>query len=277
MFRRPPATWQNQPVSQLSSSAAVVSASTQPANAARGATLGIVLLGLNAYAVALLLPVAHVGLGGALDSALMIAPLAALFGGAALVGRGQRRDLERALLLAVFPATLAIALALRRDLAAQGALDGVGLMAAAASSLAYAAYAARLSARPEHLRVTRVQPLPLAARLDEPAERRWLRRGVLATTACGAFLVAVLAPALGDRSELVERWGEAADEATVLAAVLGASASVLAIAAIVGPALRANRPGHPAPSRRTARLAVAATIAAVAFMFWWLLAHFDAR
>lgn len=229
-------------------------------------------LGANLWAVALLLPVVHGGARGVLDLLAAPAPLVPLALGALALapGRGsppRRRGLAIAMLLLAFPVALAIVLASRADLSDRDAWGPVGLAAAALSLLAYGAVSAEACARPLVLRTSTAQGLAIAQPAREPDARRWLRRSVLAMTSGGALLAAVAAPALGSRATLLRVWGESADEATVLASVVGATVGAVGIAAIVGPRLRAPRAGElPAPSRRALRVSVAMLLASVALV-----------
>lgn len=232
-------------------------------------------LGANLWAIALLLPVLHGGVRSALDVALVPLPLLPLAIGAlalAAPGDARRRRLAIATLLLIFPLTLAGVLAARADLADRDAWGALGLLVAACSLLAYGAVAAEACARPLELRTSVAHALVSPQVASEPFARTWLRRAVLGGATVGGLLIAVVAPAAGSRASLVSAWGEAADEATVLASVVGATASALAIAGIIGPRLRAARPGElPSETRTSMRVTVTLLLAGAGIIGYALL------
>ncbi|MDQ3037172.1 MAG: hypothetical protein M3Y87_32565 [Myxococcota bacterium] len=236
-------------------------------------------LGANLWTIALLLPVVHGGARGALDAILVALPLVPLaIGALALAANGDRRarGLAIATLLFTFPVTLAGVLAARADLADRDAWGAIGLSIAALSLLAYGAVAAEACARPLTLRTSTAQALTSVVATAEPLGRTWLRRAVLASTIGGGLLIAVVAPAAGSRATLVRAWGESADEATVLASIVGASVSAIAIAALLGPRLRAARAGElPSASRRTMRIAAALSLATLGLAGYVMLRVLD--
>lgn len=245
-------------------------------------------LGGNLWIVALVLPMLHGGARGVLDWVLAVLPLAPLALGALALGsptnhwpprvlaaaqsgpRGRASADNAALgrmvatgaLLFGFPVALATVLATRTDLADREAWGALGLSAVAGSTLAYGALAAEACSRPLGLRVSSATSLSVLG-AHEPSARTWLRRGVLGMATLGAIGIAIVAPALGSRASLLQAWGEAADEATVLASIVGAAAGAFSLAVVLGPRLRAPRPGErlgPA----VVRVSFALTIACVA-------------
>lgn len=231
-------------------------------------------LGANAWVIALLLPVLHGGARDALDLFAAALPLVALVAGAALLAHGVRpirRRLAILLLLFVFPVALALALAHRTDLADRDAWGAVGLFAAALSILGYGAVAAEACSRPLTLRTSSAQALTAPLVAVEPRIRTGARRAVLGVATAGALAAGVVAPALGARAELVRAWGDAADEAMVLACVVGASAGAAGLAATIGPRLRAARPGD--EPRAGPRIAVAIVLATLALVLYAVLRH----
>ncbi|WP_157068866.1 hypothetical protein [Sandaracinus amylolyticus] len=236
-------------------------------------------LGANLWAVALLLPVLHGGARGALDAVIVLLPLVPLAIGARALAAGvprlspvAQRGLAVSTLLFAFPITLAGAIASRADLADRDAWGPLGLLVASISLLAYGAVSAEACGRPVVLRTSSAQGLATAQPASEPPLRRWLRRATLGGVTGGALLAAVVAPAIGARATLVRTWGESADEATVLASIVGAAAGSIGLAAFVGPRLRAPRAGElPSASRRAVRVSVAMLLAAVALVAFFLL------
>lgn len=251
---------------------------------------------MNAWVVALLVPSLH--LGPSLEVLIgTSAPLLVLGLGLALPAGASRRErpasagrppdsggsARRATLgsarcwalLAGYPGAIGAVLAWRSELAERDAHGPVGLTLAALSILAFVAAAAHASslAQPESAVQTQT-PLerdPVA----EPRARRWVRRLLLGASAAGALALSLMAPALASRRERVERWGDGADDATVLAAVVGAIVGCVALGVIVGPALRAARVGGDPPGRRQRRLAAAMLVAVAAGVAWLVLRHFD--
>lgn len=233
----------------------------------------VAVLGVNAWVVVLLAPAVHVGLDLA-HLALALLPLAALAYGAACLGR--RIEHARWALLLGVPAGVGGVLALDRRLTQHEAYGTVGLVLATISLLAFVAAVASAVGREQATTPATSQPLVGKEPVREPPARRVLRRALLAVSALGALAITVLAPALSARRERAAIWGEAADDAMGLTAVVAAVVAAVALGTLLGPALRAERPraGDPARSRR--RLAGAMLIATAAGVGWLVLRHFDA-
>ncbi|MCZ7682382.1 MAG: hypothetical protein M5U28_27755 [Sandaracinaceae bacterium] len=233
----------------------------------------VAVLGVNAWVVVLLAPAVHVGLDLA-HLALALLPAAPLAYGVACLGRRVERA-RWALLLGV-PAGMGGVLALDRRLTEHEAYGTAGLVLATLSLLAFVAAAASAAGREQVTTPATSQPLVGKEPVVEPASRRVLRRALLAVSALGALAITVLAPALSARRDRAAAWGEAADDALGLTAVVAAVVAAIALGTLVGPSLRAERPraGEPARSRR--RLAGAMLIATAAGVGWLVLRHFDA-
>jgi hypothetical protein len=234
----------------------------------------VLALGINVWAIALLLPVIHSGTREA-AALWMAAPLVPLVAGVVLlatVARPLRRTLAIVALLFLFPVALVLGLAFGTDLADRDAWGPVGLSAAALSMLAYGALAAEVCARPLALRTSTVQPLPAPSLVVAPKLQTWLRRGVLGTATAGALGAAVIAPSLGSRADLLRAWGDAADEATVLGCIVATGVGALSIAGVLGPRLRALRPAQEVrPGPRIATSLGLASFAAIAYgVLRWL-------
>lgn len=230
----------------------------------------LAILGVNAWIVALLVPSLHLEVGLDLDLLVSCAPLAVLAIALAIPHRGAARWG----LLAGYPTSIALALGLRTELTERDAHGTAGLVLAALSLLAFVAAAAHASShQPGSAELqTPLERDPVA----EPLARRWVRRALLALAAAGALAITLVAPTLAGRRERVERWGEAADDATVLAAIVAATVACVAVGAIVGPSLRAARPGSHPPAQRQRRLAASMLLAVAAGVGWLVLRHFDA-
>lgn len=241
------------------------------ANVDRQLKLRVALLGLNAWVISLLVPMLHVGVDpkGALITSL---PLVVLGLGLAALGRNVEH--ARWLLLAGYPPSIGGVLAWRSELTVREVHGTLGLALAALSLLAFTAAVARACApTPRNLASppVRLERAPVA----EPARRRWLRRALLGISGAGSLALVLLAPTFLSRSERLERWGKAADDATVLAIVVATVLSCALMGMVVGPALRAPRLGSERPTQRQQRLAISMLIAVAAAVGWLVLRHFD--
>jgi len=233
------------------------------------------LLGLNAWIVVYLVPTVHLGMGDLLSTLLALAPLALL-----ALGLGSlqvRPDVARGALLVGFPPALGLAAAARPDLVARGIVDPLSVGLGAASLLAFVAFAARACVRPDRTKPATAQEGRAREPVVEPASRRWLRRILLAVSALGAAAVVGVAPVAADRAALAERWGDALDDALVLAVVVASVASAFALGAIVGPALRAERKSSATEARRRRRASVSIVLAMAAGAAWAVLGYLDAN
>jgi len=241
-----------------------------------GATeaLRIAALGTNLWALAVLLPLLE-GVRDPRETLLAPSPLAVLAVGVLALLAGPRigpRTIATAALLFVFPVSLAALSAWHG-----GADPHAGqLFVTALSVAAYGAVATDACARPLALRTSTAEALPAALAAVQDPRQVLLRRALLGGSALAALLVSVVAPALGSEDELVRLWRDAAEEATVLGAVVGAVASAAAIAGLVGPALRAARPGE-LPRRPASRIAIALFLAGAGLAGALILRHLEAR
>ena len=231
----------------------------------------VALLALNAWLVVLALPVLHVG---AASGSLLLA--AAPLGLVAIGLWARSVAAARALLLGGFPPALALAVAFYPELVERDAYGPFGMGVAALSLVGYVAAAAHATGGALAILPHEEHPASPKEPVAEPPARRWLRRFLLGAGTIGALAIAVVAPAAGRHRELVERWGEAAPDAAVLAAVVAGLLAAVALGGVIGPALRAERSARPPAARRRV-LAVALFVATVAGMAWLLLAYFDAQ
>src|SRR5512134_479976 len=139
--------------------------------AADPATLArVVLLGLNAWLVVLLIPSLHVGLVGPGDLMVLAVPLTALACGIALIARGSLAA-ARWILLALVPATLGGAIAVRPALVELEAYGTIGVTLAAASVLAFLAASAHAVSADRELKPAVAQPLVGKEPVVEPIAR----------------------------------------------------------------------------------------------------------
>lgn len=239
----------------------------------RADLLRVGILGLNAWAVGVLLPTFHVGLASTLEGLAAVAPLAVLAVGVSSLSRGS--PLARWALLAGVPPALVIPAAIRDASLVDDAFDAISLSLAAISLLAYLAAAAHAVARPSLTKPAVAVPLSSKEPVAEPLARRWLRRALLGVTAIGAFATVVVAPAWATVRERRAAWGDASDDAGVLTAVVAAVVTAFAIGSIVGPALRAERARATAALSSRRRLAVAILVGTAAGIAWMVLTHFE--
>ncbi len=230
------------------------------------------LLGVNAWVVVVLAPLVHVDAGAA-SLALALLPLAALGYGVLMLGR--RLEHARWALLLGVPLCTGGVLALAPALTEHDAYGAAGLVLAAASLVAFVAASASAVGREHGTTPATSQPLAGKEPVVEPSARRVLRRALLGVAAAGGIAIAVLAPALADRRERVDTWGDAADDASALTAVVAAVVAAIALGTIIGPALRAVRARSEGAQRSRRRLATAMLIGTAAGVGWLVLRHFD--
>jgi len=207
--------------------------------------LAVLLLGLNPWVIALLWPELTLpdwSAAGLLGTLACLLPL--LLGAVARGVFGNQPRVPQwaagALWLAIYPATLAAALALRQDALAQASLGPVTLTLLWLSLCAFGAGAAQACApnAPE-LVATR------AALGNEPwdapeVERRGLQHAIVTLSIAGAAALAVIAPTLGGFEELEAAWGEAARAGGVLTAVVAGALAVATIGVFLGGGLRSD-------------------------------------
>jgi len=222
--------------------------------------LRVWVLGVNAWAVLLLLPCLLAGPRSAMHLIWLAAPLLPLALGGALLARA--RTIAAWVLLGVFPTLMAAVVAIVPRLVVQPAYSTTGIVIGAISSVAFGAGAALASGRPEGLRTSSRRPLGSVAALSEAPRRSRLRWAVVGTAVAGATVLAVVAPFHGGVAAYQAVWGPAGPEAGVMSAVVAGTLAAAALALFVGPLLRADR-GRP-PSRRAVRRRVTALLMSVA-------------
>lgn len=230
-----------------------------------GGLIRTIALGLNAWAVAVALPTRAGGIHGTADVVLVLLPLAALALGARAMARG--RDSALGLLAIGVPVLIVTAVAGRADPELSDRYGTATTVLAALSIAGYVSVVADALGRPRHVHATRETALALAARARPSS--RGLRALVLGTTSVLAMVLTIVVPALGSTASAREVWGEAADEGRVLTALVGATVACIAAGAIVGPALRAQRPG---PARDgTLAITLSLVVAATGAVAWAIL------
>lgn len=213
------------------------------------------VLGLNAWALLAALPLFVGGPRELSAIAWLTAPLPFLAAGTALIQR--QREIAGWLLLGAFPASLAGVVGGLGKLTLHSPFSTTGLSIGAVSLVAFGAAAALALTRPTRLRTAVWRPLDAVAPLEGPRVRWVGRRLLLAVTGAFALALALIAPEVGDLSGFAAAWGEAAEEAATLNAVMGGALGASLLALIVGPGLRAS---HRQVTRRRAGRRAAALI-----------------
>lgn len=231
------------------------------------------LLGLNAWVVVFLVPSLHLPDRGLAAWALAGTGLALLAAG--IAGLGARPEGARIALLALYPSVLGLAVAASPALVEREVFDPLTSVLGGASLLAYVALAARSCARAEDLRPSTSHPSAGRDPVAEPRARRWMRRALLGLTAVGGFVMVAVAPVWATRAERAALWGEARDDGAVLAVVVASVTAALAIGAIVGPALRAERRPNRSVLGGRRSLWLSLGLAAAALAGWLVLEYLD--
>lgn len=223
----------------------------------------VLVLGVNLWLVVAAIPAAiHQHWLGAALSLLVLLPLGAgavTLGAEAPAEGGRSRLLATLLLLGGVPVgALAFVLWLERS-AAGDSHPPLALALGSASVLAYLAVSASVLARPVERSDVRHRDMTTLTEDRAAGGRRWRRRLVLGVAGFGALALALVAPYAGGEGALFRAWGEAADAAGTLAAVVGGALGALVLAAFVGPGLRRQRP--PPLTRQRWRVAMFTLVA----------------
>lgn len=179
------------------------------------------------------------------------------------------RRLTEAVLFGIAPLFLVAALAARTELVPREVLGTLHAALIAGASAAYLAAVAHLSTTHAHERRARPQPLPPSARIVEPRWPRALRGLLVGGTALAALALVAVAPLVTGHATRLARYGiDGAETAALLAAVLGLAAGIVALGAIVAPALRARSGADRLPSRLGPLGWIAVAIVATALWAW---------
>jgi len=238
---------------------------------ARGERLRVALVGANAWLVCGVIPVAQAAghpLGAIAALGLGLVVLAA---GVLALGRERSATVAGWLLLALFPALLALGLALPIELHAPEALSpGVAVFGAVAF-VAYGMVAARAVARPPGTRASTRHALTATPRAREDVGKLVARRALLAVVAIAALGLVAVAP-FAEAGQLVRAFPGAPGEAAVMATVVGGVLASLLAGALLGPGLRAARVARPVVGRalvvRVLTLFGVAVLGVVAYLVW---------
>jgi len=233
--------------------------------------LRVAVLGANAWLLTLVLP-AWLGAPRAplATAAAAALPLAALLPGCLQLGAGDP-GLRRAtwLLLAAFPALLAVGLLGIEGTLQEPPASGPGWLLGLASLAAYVVVAAAETGVPRREHPGRSRPLDDAEALPrDPPATRWLRRGLLTVSLMGAVALVWFPVALPEGAWMDTAWSEAAREARVLVSVVAVALGVAVLTLFVGPALRAHRGRGPQGRFVRRRLATSLVLAALAAAAW---------
>jgi hypothetical protein len=222
--------------------------------AARRERLRVLLLGANLWVLCVLWPL----LGSRATSPTellvgLLCPLPLLLGGVLSVPAGSQ-FLRSSCWLVVYPAVLALALAVRPESVNQHLYGSFGLILVWLSLCAYgaAAVTAAVTRAPELLAVHSTLG---AEPGDAPRSGRTaLQRGLIVVSFAGAAALCMVAPRWGGLPLLDRAAGDAALSAGVLTAVVGAALGIATIAVYLSSALRAKpkpEPRSDAPLRVT--------------------------
>lgn len=228
---------------------------------AEGGRVRALVLGVDAWAVGLFVPLLLAGTGGGLLAVSML-PLAALGIGVAL---WPRRGAVW-WVLGVFPVMLVgvVGLADRG-----GAIHETATLALAALALALHVFGVAAVVRPAPRSGTTVRPLTALA-VDHAAMRRArVRTLVLCLCGVGAAALAVVVPTWGSSREVERVFGDSAQAASAFVATVAVVLSVAVLAGLVAPATRLPRAVQ--PGRRSTRVALLSMVVVMGAGVWYLL------
>lgn len=236
--------------------------------ASESSTVRASILGVNAWLVTVLWPLASSGnLRDTVQSAIACGSLVVLVAGLVAL-RAQRRGVGAWLSLCAFPASVIGATAWRST-TWNPAGEPLVLVLQALSLLAYgAAVAPNAEAAP--IVSSRQVALEADAIDIESARTRRTRIALTALACIGTFVLAVLAPVLGDAGAFQQAWGDATREGGVLIAVVGASAAVATVTGFAG-ALRADPDDAVSPRDRWLRVTSLLALALLGAATWFAI------
>ena len=222
--------------------------------------LSVLVLGISTIVLGAVLPASarHAGW----PTAWIALPAGALLVGVVLLIATKRGSMAAAALLVGVPSGLVVVL-----VAEDTRLDSfgvAGLSGACAALVAFGlAVTYAVSASAPLAQVTEKGLAGAAPTLDDGG-RRWLSRVWMALGAVAAWVLVVVAPALGTRAELRRAYGEAAPDVEALVALAGAAAGLLVVGVAVAGAMRRLRRDGSVPRFRLARTLSWVAVALVA-------------
>lgn len=226
------------------------------------------ILGVNAWLVTVLWPLASSGNPrDTMPYAIACTSLALLVAGLVAL-RARRRGLGAWLSLCAFPASVIAATAWRSG-SSPASSDPLVLTLQALSLLAYGAAVAP-SAEAAPVASSRHVALEADALDMDPVRTRRTRAVFTLLVCIGTFLLAVLAPILGDPGAFQHEWGDATREGRVLIAVVGASTAVATVTGFAG-ALRADPDDAVAPRDRWLRVGSLLLLALLGAATWFAI------
>lgn len=235
----------------------------------------LMVMGLECWVLAAVAPrLQHPSAAGPelADVIAVLAPLIALGLGATLPP-GRVRPAAVALLLG-FPALLAASAAVRPELTVRDAWGPMSTGLLSVSLAAYIALALVHVGRPAALRPASPQPLPPES--HQPASERFRNGRFVLAAVMGAALIGIgVVPFWQGRAETVARFGAAADDAAVLAVIVGTLLFTIVVGAILGPGLRARKRTDPRRERRMAAALPYVVLAATAAIGRVVLYYLD--
>lgn len=222
------------------------------------------------WTLAILVPCVELGLPDALTIAASLAFPLAVAGGLGLLARVRTRRAAEVLMLAVAPASLALAVTLRPEVSTQEVAGPVWLALLVGGGVIYAGVMARLLALTLPQRSSRTQPLATPVAVAGPdARSRRVRALLVGVSLLASGALVAYAPIAHDRATRLNRNGPDGTETfTTLAGAVGVAVSLAMMLAVVAPAMRA--PSAPARISRgwtSARLA----LAVAALLTYWVV------
>lgn len=224
-------------------------AGTQGANHNPTDALRVGFLGLNAWAVLILIP--SLNAEGLTRAPVLGLPLLALIA----VGIAVHRTWQSTpwIVFVLFPCTLALTVALEPRLRYGDAFSVYMIVAGILSFAAYGVVAALAAGRRTQLRQTTEHALAQRTRPVLDRHRTTLRRALLGFGAVLAVALIAVAPYVGVKRTLDDAWKDASREGATLTAVVASALATLILATLVGPGLRAQRQRGPKEKLHRAR------------------------
>ena len=221
-------------------------------------------------AVGLIVPAA-LG-GGDFGTGLLpwsLLPVAGLIVGIAALRAGARNVGQWAL-LAMFPVALGFAVvALDRSRAIT--MSPLTALLASVSLGAYLAGTIATLSDQQTRRAATHKPLDPLRALPKDARRATFRWIIMGSCAVATSMMTTVVPAALSTEDLRPSWGGSSAQAAVLTAVVGLAISIIAVAAIVGPAMRAEREQKGKPRNRRTRVIAFICAAAISFTTYLII------